>query len=112
MITILKKPADDKEIGKALKDHKDYIKVTIDIENEVVAIGGKYHADAENKLIKLNCKQQNIWGGGFDIITKNFETNALINIRPKDNPSPEILSEKIRNKFLKIARKYLAEYVK
>lgn len=112
MVILLQKTADDEDIKKALEDHLDYIKITVDIEKEIVAIGGMYHADAEKELLNLRSKQKNIWGGGFDTITKTFETNALVNIRPLKNQSSEILNEKIRNKFLAIAKKYLKNYVK
>jgi hypothetical protein len=43
---------------------------------------------------------------------KQFETNAIINLRPGRNDSPEILDPKTREEFLKIAKRFLKDYVK
>ena len=55
----------------------------------------------------MGSKQEDILGGGINLGTKVFATNALINMRPRFNQSAEILNEKKRLIFLKIAKKYL-----
>ena len=35
------------DIQKAREEYSEYIKITVDIKKEIVAIGGEYHADAE-----------------------------------------------------------------
>lgn len=106
MIIILTKKATSKDLKKASLDYKTYIKITLDIEKETVAIGGEYHADAEKLLLAQGCLQKNIWGGGLDMQSKEIQFSALINIR-STNSSMEILDEKIRKKFLKICKKML-----
>lgn len=110
MIILLDKPATEDDIKNASEEYTDYIKITIDVENERVAIGGQYHTDAEKELLKSGSRQENIWGGGLDLITKSFETNAMVNIRPLSNANPEILNEKARALFLSIAKKFLTNY--
>lgn len=107
MIIVLEKPATVEEIKKARKDYQNYLKITLDVEKKIVAIGGEYHADAETKLLKLGCQQVDIWGGGLDLVSKKFETNAIINLRAGQNPSTEILDPRIREKFLAIVKKFL-----
>lgn len=107
MIIILTKKATSQDLKKASEDYKTYIKITIDIVKEIVAIGGEYHADAEKLLLAQGSSQKNIWGGGLDLVLKRFETNAMINLRPQQNSSTEILDEKIRAKFLKICHKMI-----
>lgn len=102
-------PAD---FEKARQDYSHYIKITIDITKEIAALGGEYHADAEKNLLDQGSKQEDIWGGGVNLETKQFETNAIINLRPPINNSPEILDAKIRNKFLEIAKALLKNYVR
>ena len=111
MIVILQKPAVDEDITKAKEEYKSYIKVTIDIEGEVVAIGGEYHFDAEQKLLAMGCRQDNIWGGGVDLVSKRVDTNAMINIRPKRNEATEIMDSNIKERFVNVVKKYLAGYV-
>lgn len=106
-IVILSKKASNEDLKKASHDYKNYIKITADIEKEIVAIGGEYHADAEKLLLEKGSLQKNIWGGGVDLVLKRFETNAMINLRPPQNSSTEILDVKTREKFLKICHKMI-----
>lgn len=110
MVIILNQKAIKEDIAKASEEFGDYIKIVADIEKEIVAIGGKLHADSEKKLLESGSAQKNIWGGGLDLETKIFDTQAMINIRPLDhNNSMEILSPKIRDKFLKICSRLLSD---
>lgn len=99
------------DFQKTKEDYESYIKLTIDIERQMVALGGEYHADAERLLLDEGSKQENIWGGGVNLETKQFETNAIINLRPGKNDSTEILDPKTREKFLMIAKRVLKGYV-
>lgn len=99
------------DFEKAREEYNSYIKITIDLEEEITALGGEYHADAEEKLLKIGSKQKNIWGGGINLKLKVFEAKAMINLRPTVNYSNEILDTKIRSKFFKVAKKVLKKYV-
>lgn len=93
------------DIKKASEDYGDYIKIVIDVADELVVIGGEWHADAEKELIKLGSRQDNIWGGGIDMKVKRIDYNALINIRPKQrNDSMEILNEEVKGIFTKVVK--------
>ena len=110
MIVILQEPAKQDDMRKAQEHYPGYAKITIDIKKEKVAIGGEYHFDAEQKLLEIGCKQDDIWGGGIELESKTIETNAMINVRAKINPHQDIQDEKIKKKFLIIAYKYLRSY--
>jgi hypothetical protein len=107
-VVIIKDKLTKEDVRIALEDHGhfDYIKITIDIENEVIAIGGEYHYDAEQILIKqFRSKNSKTWGGGYNIKTKVIRTDAFLNHKPNfDNPSSEIIIPDIRNSFLKLAK--------
>jgi len=93
------------DVLKAREEYSQYIKITADISRKIVAIGGEYHADAEEILIKdYKCKSENIWGGGYNIKLKSFEANAVLNIKPQINDSLEIVDAEIRNDFLELAK--------
>lgn len=111
MIVILSAPATNEDIEKAKEEYKTYIKVTVDIQKETVAIGGEYHYDAEQKLLAVGCNQQSIWGGGIDLVAKRIDTNAMINIRSGVNYSTEICDEYVKAKFTHLIKKYLGSYV-
>ena len=110
-IIIAKDKLTKSDFQKAREDYQSYIKLTIDIKQQKVALGGEYHADAEKILLEQGSKQKDIWGGGFNLETKQLETNAIINLRLEKNKSFEILEPKIRKKFLTIAKKILKNYV-
>ncbi len=92
----------DLEIAR--QDYGDYMKIVVDVETGTVAIGGEWHADAEKLLLAAGSKQQNLWGGGIDIATRQVDFNSLINIRPNLNASQEILDVKIRTDFEQIIK--------
>ena len=112
MIVVLEKDtaATDEDIQKASEEYKTYVKVTIDVQQGLVAIGGEYHYDAEQELLKLGSNQEDVWGGGIDLITKKIDTNAIINIRPQRNYSTEICDEYVRQKFFTFIKKHLKNY--
>ncbi len=110
-VVIVKEKLTQEDVLKASEDYETYIKITIDIDQEIVAIGGEYHADAEFVLIRHhNSKNTSVWVGGFDIPTKTFETNAMLNFKSATgHTSAYIQDEEIKNKFLEIAKKHLSD---
>jgi len=108
-IVIIDKIVTPQQIKKAQEDYESYIKLTIDIDQEIIALGGEFHADAEKILLEQGSQQKNLWGGGLNLETNLLETNAIINYRVG---SAEILEPRIREKFIKIAKKFLGKYVK
>ena len=109
-IVVLQARPQKKDVLLARKDHKNYIKITADLSQELIAIGGEYHADAEKVLLeKYDSRQKDIWGGGYDINLDQFETLAIINIRQPENPSMEILNGGIRKNFFKLVNQILKD---
>ena len=93
------------DLQKAGEDYGKFIKIVVDVKNNLVAIGGEWHVDGEKILLERGSQQQDLWGGGVDLDMKNIETIALINLRPSlDNNSQEILDKNIRDKFVKIVK--------
>lgn len=109
-IVILHKKLTGTDFAKAREEHKDYIKITVDLNQKLVAIGGEYHADAEKILLEeYGSEQKDIWGGGYNITTKQFETIAIINIRQNpENRSMEILNSEVRSRFLEVCKEILS----
>ena len=93
------------DLQKAGEDYGKFIKIVVDVKNNLVAIGGEWHVDGEKILLERGSQQQDLWGGGIDTETKNIETIALINLRSnQDNNSQVILDRNIRDKFVKIVK--------
>lgn len=108
MIIVVREKATRDEIEKMAEDFDGYIKVVVDIEQEILAGGGERHFDAEQKLLAEGSKQHDLWGGGVDLETKEIDYNSIINLRPRqNNPSRDILSSEIRAKFDIIVKQLL-----
>ncbi len=75
-----------KEIAK--KTFGNLVKAVVDIEKEIMVIGGELHSDEEALLIERGSKQENLWGINLypEIQDENWiEFDSLINIRPSQN---------------------------
>jgi len=108
MLFVIKTKADDQTLKKAAEDLEEYIKFVADIEKEIITIGGSRHVDGEQLLLREGSRQENLWGGGFDLETGEIDFDSMINIRPSQgNSSREVLSEEIRNKITDIINKLL-----
>ena len=96
-----------KEIKNLQNKYGNYVKLTVDIEEGLVAVGGELHADGEKILLEKGSKQDDIWGGGINLENKQIDTTAVLNIRPRlNNDNLEILDSTRREKFIKIVKKY------
>lgn len=108
MILIIRQKATAEEIKKMAEDFDGYIKVVVDAEQGILAGGGERHFDAEQILLDNGSDQENLWGGGLDLETKEIDYNSVINLRPRQgNPSRDILSKETRRKFDKIVKELL-----
>lgn len=98
------------EIAKEFYDNM--VKGVIDVEQEIIALGGEYHMDANTILIERGSRQDHIWG--FNIyLDKNdddwLEYVSLINIRPTvGNRSMFIENEELRQKIKNIITKKIS----
>lgn len=105
MIILLKNKATKKEIYEAGKNLDQYIKFVVDIETGVLTIGGDRHYQGEELLLKNGSKRENLWGGGYDLISKKVDYDSIINIRPRDNnPDRIVLDMEIREEINKILK--------
>jgi len=106
MLLVIKNKASDEEIKKMAEDFDGYVKVVVDAENEILAGGGERHFEGEKILLEQGSQQENLWGGGIDLETGEIDYNSVINLRPKqENPSRDILSTEVREKFNRIVKK-------
>lgn len=93
---------------KMAEDLDGYIKVVVDIEQEILAGGGKKHVDAEQMLLQNGSHQDNLWGGGLDLESGEIDYNSMINVRPSQgNLSREVMSSETRKVFDKILKQLL-----
>lgn len=98
MLLIVRAKIDSQTRTKIAEDLKGYIKVVVDIRRKILAAGGEKHVDGERLLLEDGSLQENLWGAGLDLETGEMDFDSLINLRPAQNRSREILDEEIRKK--------------
>jgi hypothetical protein len=65
-----------------------YVKVAVDVEQEILVAGGVMHVDCEEVLLEQeHVQQQNVWGAGWYVFTQEMAYDSFINQRPPQNRS-------------------------
>lgn len=89
----------------------DLVKAAVDIEKEIMAIGGELHADAESVLLEHGSGQANIWGINLypEKLDHFFiEFDSMINVRPSQgNRSRGVENPELRRKIAEIVKKLI-----
>jgi hypothetical protein len=110
-VVILRKKPTKEQLAQMTEEFKDYVKMVIDLGRGIMAAGGQLHADGESLLLKDGSHQENLWGGGIDLVAKKIDCTAVINIRPtQENNSLEILDSLKRKSFFKITKRFFEGY--
>ena len=114
-VRIIKTPIRKSEVLEIAKEEfGDVVKAVVDIEQEIMAIGGELHSDEEVLLTEQeNSKRENTWGiniyprkSGQDFI----EFDCMINLKPAfGNRSRDIDSPEVREKIKRIIQKLIVE---
>jgi hypothetical protein len=108
MIFVLDRKITPEEFEKAREIYNDYIKSVVDIENNIIAVGGEFHIDCEEALIEQGSKLENLYGGGYRISTKEIEYMAMSNYKPSLNRNTyEIMEPSIRETIYNLTKKYV-----
>ncbi|MDP2946449.1 MAG: DUF5674 family protein [bacterium] len=89
----------------------DFVKAVVDVEKEIMAIGGELHADEEALLLQEGSNQENLWGINLHLNKSNdefIEFNSMINIRPsQNNRSRDVESLDIQRKIRDVVSKLI-----
>lgn len=112
-IKIVNKKITETELREIAKDfYGEMVKGVVDVEREIIAMGGEYHMDANVVLIRDGSKQQNVWGFNWYFDKKEdgrIEYVSLINIRSaQGNKVMEVQDINLRDKMKAIILKYLS----
>lgn len=109
-IEIVKKPITVKKLSEIAENQfGDLVKAVVDIEQEIMAIGGELHADGEALLLQEGSRQENLWGINFypgKTGEEFMEFDSMINIRPSQgNRSRSVENAELRDKIKAVAGK-------
>ena len=95
------------EIAKEI--YGDMLKGVVDVEREILALGGEYHMDANSVLVENGSRQENIWGFNIYLAKPREEwvvCTSLINIRPaQGNRQMKVENEALCAKIAEIVSK-------
>ena len=90
---------------------EDMVKLVVDIEREVAAVGGELHADAEALLLEEGSRQSDLWGANYYPglgEEECLEYTSLINIRPSQgNRSMVVEDAAVRDRVRVIAHRLI-----
>jgi|SRR3989344_3914884 len=112
-IIIIEEPMTRAELKKiAEKRFGDLVKAAVDIEQEIMAVGGEFHMDEQTTLFEeKGSKQQNVWGINIypDDIGEGFiEFDSMINLKPNQgNRTRNIQNQEILKKITTIVKKLI-----
>ena len=98
----------------AEKQFGELVKAVVDVEKEIMAVGGELHADEEALLMEQEeSKNENLWGINLypEIQGDGFiEFDSMINMRPSQgNRSRGIENEEMRKKIIAIVAKRIKQ---
>jgi len=113
-ITFIDKPISIKQLKKIAEQRfGDMAKAVVDIDKELMALGGEMHADEEALLLDQGSKQEDLWGINLypDLDrSEMIEFDSMINIRPSQgNKSREIEDAKIRDQVTRVVTNLIKE---
>jgi hypothetical protein len=109
LIISINKRASQQQLAEMLSELGFYIKLAVDIKRRIITGGGEMHFDCEQALLADGSKQEDIWGAGFMPTEQKIVYDSLINIRPRQNRSMEILDPEIKAKVTEIVREFLGD---
>jgi len=107
MLIIIHNRINSEILKQVAEDLKGYIKVVVDVRRKILSAGGEKHVDGEQLLLKDGSRQEDLWGAGLDLETDEMDFDSMINLRPKQNTSREVLDPNIRKQVESITRSLL-----
>ncbi len=103
------------ELAKAAREgfFGEYVKAVVDIENEIMAIGGEFHADAQAVLLQQGSLRENLWSVNLYPSKSGEERivfSSMINVRPSEgNRSRDVEDAAVREKIQNVVEKLVIQ---
>jgi len=109
-IKIIKDSITKAELQKTAQEQfGDMVKAVVDVEQEIMAVGGELHADEETVLVESHdSKREHIWG--INIYPEKseeewIEFDSMVNLKPSyGNRSRGVENESIQEKIKEIVQ--------
>ena len=85
------------------------VKLVADLHHGKLAYDAEWHADLESELLSDGSAQHDLWGFNYYPDKDTLEYNSLINIRPTENKSSDILDPAICSRVEHVFRKWIQD---
>jgi len=113
-ITMIDKPVSRADLKKIAEQRfGDLVKAVVDLDKEIMAVGGELHADEEVFLLDKESKQTDLWGINIypDLTMPNMlEFDSMINLRPSQNNRSRGVDDKdTREKIVVLVNKLVIQ---
>lgn len=108
MIHTIRVKATPEQLQEMLEEYRasQYIKLAVDIEQEIAVGGAEMHYQCEEVLLEQEGSNQwDVWGAGWYWQTREIRYDSMINRRPKQNRSDEVEDPELRQKIADIILK-------
>lgn len=92
-----------------LQANRFYIKTVVDIQHQILAGGSEMHSDCEIVLLDNGSQQEDVWGASWNPISQEIFYESMVNLRPRQNRSMEILDPSIREKVARVIHHLLGD---
>ncbi|MBC7515357.1 MAG: hypothetical protein H7237_02815 [Alkalinema sp. FL-bin-369] len=68
------------------------------------------HSDYETVLLERGSQQVNLWGASWNPISQEIVYESMVNLRPRQNRSMQILSAMVREQVQQVIYQLLGAY--
>jgi hypothetical protein len=89
----------------------ELVKAVVDVEREIMALGGELHADEEALLLEHGSEQRSLWGINIypDVAVEDrIEFDSMINLRPSQgNRSRGVDDPEIRVRIIVVVSRLI-----
>jgi hypothetical protein len=110
IIHVLHAPATSEQILEMLQANRFYIKTVVDIRLQVLSGGGEMHSDCETELLDRDSQQEDVWAASWNPISQEIIYESMVNLRPRQNGSMQILDAGVRDQVREIIYQFLGAY--
>lgn len=110
-IRIIKTPISRSELKKIAEErYGDLVKAAVDIEQEIMAVGGELHIDELTRLVEWEgSKHENIWGVNIypeNSVDEFIEFDSMVNIKPDlGNRTRDVDNKDLKEKIIQVVNK-------
>jgi len=91
----------------ALDPNREFVKVVVDIEKEILSANCELHIDCADELMKNGSRGSDLWGANIHLKEQRIDFVSMINIKPPKYTSMKIQDQSIKDKIEALIKKLI-----